>query len=148
MKKIMTLTLAAFMVAFVAGAVSAQTAAKRVVVVKPATTAQSKAAQKAAKKAMKEQEKAAKARAKAQAKAAKATARANAQTAKSVKTPVVTVRPNSSTTDVAAETNAFAAFESTFVAPDAVNDISTAAEQSVQNVQETEEVLSPSAPRS
>lgn len=148
MKKVLVVTLTAFMVAFMTGAVSAQTTTKRVVIVKPANTAQSKAAQKAAKKALKAQEKAAKARAKAQEKAAKAQVKANAQTAKSVKTPAVTVRPNSSTTDVAAETNAFAAFESTFVAPDAVNNISAAAEQSIQNVQETEEVLSPSAPRS
>lgn len=137
------------------GIVSAQTAAPRAATAKQQTiTAQNKAAQKAAKKALKEQEKAAKARVKAQEKAAKATAKANAQAAKNVKTPVVTVRPNSTAvatqaTEPAAETNAFVAFESTFVSPDVVSNISGATEQSVQDVtsEETEEVLSPSAPR-
>ena len=49
------------------------------------------------------------------------------------------------TTEEPAE--AFAAFEATFVAPDVVENVSAAMEQSEQNVTETEEVLSPSAPR-
>ena len=50
-------------------------------------------------------------------------------------------------TAVDAATDGFAAFEAAFVAADAsFNDISAAQEQAVQDVKETEDVLSPSAP--
>lgn len=161
MKRTIIFALSALFMAFAVSSVYAQAAAPKAASNRPA--ASDKAAQKVAKKALKEQEKAAK----AQAKAAKNQAKASAKNQAAVKytRPVTKTQTKTSTqtrrvaatssvvnssfdaTDVANGTDAFASFEATFVAPNSISEVSASNEQSSQDVKETEEVLSPSAPR-
>lgn len=138
MKKIVTigLLIVAFMCAINVVYVQAATTTKAAAKTAAKTAAkQKKAAAKAAKKAAKEQ-------ALTNKRQAQQAARMHqAQFAgKKIQHPVVPVTETGS--------EAFESFEATFVAPGSFSDVSVAQQQFAQDLQESEEVLSPSAPRS
>jgi len=122
------------------------TAQQKAAAARAQTQAQVNAAQqKAAEQAKKAQEEAVKQQAAAQQKAAAEQAKA-AQAVKAQQAAAHTAVHAAADTAAEVSDNAFASFEAVFVAPEAVSDISAAAQQATQNVVETEEVLSPSAP--